>query len=315
MRAIIKPMKKDLVWENCIRFLDFDADYDHMTRYAMYDTVHFNLVMEPSLLISLLTLKEIEEMIRLAKVDLRFTSIDQAEKNLKTFNDIYLFVFENKSKEKDKIDYIMNEKIKKFLLDFEWTEELYEEKVYQTIVMGMVDTYGYIEYEDIDFLYNSEMEKKNKDHIYRNSYEDENLRKVLSAKRYVCYKDLIMHELVYQEIAHISDQDTRYQYPLEFYFNFSYYGLPVLSENKYEELLRKESLVKLSVETQIKHTKTIMQIAEDIIDYVKFNGNLHNYFMPEFIKILHQWPLWRFGGATIDQIEMEENRGISIFPN
>lgn len=300
MKKIIDLAGKKTIFESAIKLTGLNINYTQTSRYKMFALAQEFLNDYPELIVEHLSLFDIDKFIKIAKLSYKAEDSYELILEHSLVSDVFIFAF-NYDEETE--SFYMLPKIKNYLIDFEWQDKDYEIKYFQTIAKGMIETYGTMIYQDLDYLYNQYRDVKYKKFNSKKSSQDESLKQFLSSYGYIIYKDGFVHKLVHESDAVLSNSKSRTRYSMDFYFFMGYYNVPIESKKAWNKLVNENKYHSTTLEFQIDLAKIEMQTYDDPEMVIEIDRTVLKRYSPSFLKLLYTWPIWQYGGDDVSYLK------------
>lgn len=292
MSRRIKNDEKRLIANYYYNLLDDLKDYDRITGDKMFAAVYELFRKDFRVMNKLLTIDEFNKLKKIANKVFedgfyvaKFSEIDFKES---------LF-FKDVEVTDDETYYYLEDAALDHLLNYQLTDQDKEYDYYFHMICGMVESYGLINFDEIQEVYldsrGSELAKLIKETIDKNFY----LHAMLEDRMYEIEDDSVIHPLVAGNYDYALGEISLI-YEHKFYYEVGYYGFPLA----FMEALK------------ITDVKDLKYQAQNVNFLINKEAGPHDFFErerhlleamddAEFEVYLH-WPLWALGGKTFDDV-------------
>lgn len=295
MRSYLRRIDKYHVWMGYSVVIEDTQDYEKTTRYEMFDEAQDLIRSNPQLLEDILTEEEMDQAIKLAYRD-EPIFLHYGDSIIRTTP--LLFIFEHlEARGKDSV-FKMIPEISLFLKNFEKSESYHEKKAYEFIVKGMIDFYGIIYFSDINYLYQTLRKEKHKKYPPLLIEDFDHLTSRLHLRSYTCYRDCFVHELIDDEVVDFKPIKNRRAFDLETYYEMGYYGYPI---SRFKTELQEKIQTNKTANVHL-FMQTLVNPQNFLIELEFFQSGYINTFLETIKDDLDTWPLWNYGGKSIQEI-------------
>lgn len=292
MREILKNIPKEFLYDYYTQIVDNPIEYEKITRFKMHDDALEILSKEPNKLKKLLSVEELENILRITQE----TNENGYYYSASYFNypsGIALFGFEKF----DDNTFKMEPNIREYFKNFKYSEGEEELLYFTYVVEGMIETYGIIEYEAIEEIYANLRDKKYKKYPPMIIRGNKDVEYHIFNKRHRLYLDAIIHENIEEEYINDYFTPNRELYPLDFYYNMGRYKLPFENTDEYEFFKREgTTLYKMGyLNRLIQVNPENMPTVEDL----KGLGVVDSALLEQYKHVLLNTPIWKYGGSSV----------------
>lgn len=303
MRETLKRRSKEFLYDYYSQIVDSPKEYKKITRYEMHDEALEVFSRKPSKLKKLLSMEDLDHMLRITDKSDEEGRFFAGEKFFEEPSGMMLFGFK-KYDEKTQT-FTMEPNIREYFMNFEYTEEEQEQNYYVYVVVGMVETYGIIDYQDIDKIYADQRDEIYKKYPPMKIKENEDAINYILMGNHITYLNGIVHrDIVESEIQDYFTAD-RELHELDYYYNMGRYRVPFVNTEGYTNL-KHDSIALFRIDI-LRKSLQMNPVNTPMVEELNKSGITKSDLVEQFHDLLLHTPIWKYGGSSVlDYSEPQE---------
>lgn len=300
MKKFLYNVDKSSMYDYYRLIVNNYAMYSKVTRFEMYEQIQETILNDLGIIDEMLFLDDILNMLDI--INVIFEDGVYIFERDKTFFDLevyHYFLFSKVVKEADKYYCYMDKTIMDYIYSIEIIKAMEERAKYFYVILGMLEMYGSISFEDLDNLYQKIREVKYPDSAYIPLQADQYLIIRLKERGVHFNSEGIYHHSInkledYKDIGkilRIKDYD--------YYYNFGFLAMPLDLFNSTSAAENND----LGISNA--YNRYMHLILNDPVGVESFLTFLRDYGLEEIenpaLYYFHPvWPIWEYGGHSLD---------------